>query len=188
MANDIKDEVGDFVTTSILDYVGEGKSPVTGRSFPKLSKAYANEEKGGRTLPNLDLNGDMLNALTFKKTDSGVEVGIFDSEQAPKAYNHNVGDTLPQRQFIADPKQNFVGDIQKGINDIVNKRIVEAANDESTDRQDARTTPSDFGDTEDVQDVTVQSGNILTADDDAFKAYLGGGSLKSLIKNILDGK
>ena len=96
--SDIKAEVGDFVLVSILDYVGDGKSPVSGRAFKALDKEYAEREKGGRTLPNLELEGDMLRSLEFKPTDKGIEIGIFDSSQTPKAFNHNTGDTLPKRQ------------------------------------------------------------------------------------------
>jgi hypothetical protein len=46
-------------------------------------------------------------------------VGVFDSDEAPKAYNHNVGDTLPQRQFIPMEDQNFKSEIMAGIDEVI---------------------------------------------------------------------
>lgn len=123
LRGDLVNEVGDYLVQSILDYVGEAKSPVAGGKYKsKLSDAYAKSQKMGDTLANLDLNGDMLNALTFKTNayTGKVTVGIFDDEQAIKSYNHNVGDTLPQRQFIPDEDQLLKAEIIRGV-----KRILE---------------------------------------------------------------
>lgn len=152
--SDIKKEVGDFVKVSILDYVGEGKSPVSGRAFKRLDKDYAEHDKGGRTLPNLELNGDMLSSLDFKETAKGIEIGIFDSGQAPKAFNHNTGDTLPKRQFIPEPKQNFVGEIEKGINELINKRLLQLADPDAQPRErrtPPRQAPSDNRGTDEIR-------------------------------------
>lgn len=190
VAKEIKEEVGDFIKVSILDYVGDGKSPVTGRPFKALNTDYAEEEKGGRRLANLDLNGDMLNAVEFKITPDGVEVGIFDSGQSPKAYNHNQGDTLPRRQFIPEPKQRFVGDIERGINEIVKRRIAEVATDQFQPRERARTTPSDFSSSEEIaaSDATVVSSTVTTASASSFSSFLSGGSLDKFVRSILSGK
>jgi hypothetical protein len=189
VAKDIKEEVGDFIKVSILDYVGDGKSPVTGRPFKALNKGYAEEEKGGRRLANLDLNGDMLNALESKVTSDGVEVGIFDSGQSPKAFNHNQGDTLPRRQFIPEPKQKFVGDIERGINEIVKRRIAEVATDQFTPRERPRTGPSDFSSASEIaaRDVSVSSSPVTNTSKSAFDVFLSGGSLSAFVKSILDG-
>jgi len=178
--NDIKGEVGDFLVTSILDYVGQGKSPVTGRAFKQLSKDYAEEQKGGRRLPNLELEGDMLGSLKAEKTRKGVEVGIFDSGQAKKAYNHNEGDTLPRRQFIPEPKQNFVGDIQKGIDEIVNRRIKDELQGLSEPRQRPRSTPSD---TRSTQEITNSNVSVSSS---AFNIF-GDTSIDQIVRDIFSG-
>jgi len=115
-------DVGEFIRDSILDYVGEGKSPVKGEgSFKKLNKNYADNQKSGDRLANLDLNGDMLDALDFRTsvTASKITVGIFRKSEAIKAYNHNVGDTLPKRRFIPDESQEFKEEIKRGIKRIL---------------------------------------------------------------------
>jgi hypothetical protein len=122
LRSDLVNEVGDYLVQSILDYVGEAKSPVAGGKYKStLSDAYANSQKNGDTMANLDLNGDMLNALTFKTNAATgkVTVGIFDNDQAIKSYNHNVGDTLPKRQFIPDEDQLLKAEIIRGVKRII---------------------------------------------------------------------
>jgi hypothetical protein len=120
--------VADYLMRSILDYVGEAKTPVAGGSYDStLSEKYANREKKGDTLANLDLNGDMLNALeSIINYETGViSLGIFDSDQAIKAFNHNTGDTLPQRQFIPEEDQTFKAEILRGIPRIIQEYLEE---------------------------------------------------------------
>ena len=117
---DLKASIGEFVISEMLRYVADGTSPVSGgRAFKKLTKKYAEKEKGGDTTANLDLHGDMLGSLTFEPSSKGIKVGIFDSDQAIKSYNHNVGDTLPKRQFIPNADEDFKKDIMKGIDSII---------------------------------------------------------------------
>lgn len=128
--DEIKEEIGDYLRAAILDNVGEGVSPVTGGAFKKLNSKYAKDEKKGDTTPNLDLNGDMLDSLEYEPTDRGLKIGIFDEDQAIKAFNHNVGDTLPKRQFIPGPDQNFKKDIMKEINAIIKEFVDASKNNE----------------------------------------------------------
>ena len=125
----VLEEIGEFVVDSILDRVGEGKSPVEKEKFKKLSKEYAEREKSGDRTPNLDLFGDMLDALDFQvNVSSGeVEIGIFDSDEAAKAFGHNTGfqghPTLKgkglKRRFIPRESQRFDSEIRSGIRDII---------------------------------------------------------------------
>ena len=119
----------------ILREVSQGKSPVSGEgSFKKLNPDYAEENKGGDRTPSLDLEGDMLNALDFKNTTDGVEIGIFNRSEVPKADGHNnfSGQSqLPRRRFIPGEKQKFKQFIDRGI-----KRIVRDAEREPTPRDE----------------------------------------------------
>lgn len=118
----VKEEIGEFVVGEILDQVAQGRSPVAGKGrFKQLNPNYADKEKGGDRNPNLDLEGDMLNSVTSKNTADGIEVGVFKQSEVPKAFNHNTGDTLPQRQFIPEEKEGFKRDIQSGIDRIINQ-------------------------------------------------------------------
>jgi hypothetical protein len=118
------EDAGQFVIESILDYVGQGKSPVAGQgAFRKLSAEYAEREKGGDTLANLDLSGSMLDALEYRVIGDKIVIGIFDGDLAKRSYNHNVGDTLPKRQFIPDDGNGdyLKAEIIRGIGSILSE-------------------------------------------------------------------
>jgi hypothetical protein len=120
--DEILREVGDYLKVSILDYIGDSKSPVSGGKFKaSLSPAYA--EREGKDRANLDLTGSMLDSLDFEVDGTTLRIGIFDSSQTPKAYNHNVGDTLPQRQFIPLEGQTFKRDIMGEIDAIIGELL-----------------------------------------------------------------
>lgn len=115
---EVKERVGDYLTEKINEYLDKSNTPVSGGSFKSsLSKEY--KKKTGKTKSDLFLEGDMRSQLAFEIYRDGVEVGIFNEEEAPKAYNHNVGDTLPQRQFIPDKDQTFKKPILDGIKRII---------------------------------------------------------------------
>lgn len=126
--NEAIEEIALFVRDSILDYVGQGKSPIAGGRYKStLSKDYADREKAGDRLANLDLEGDMLNALDYRISGNSITVGIFDSSQAVKSYAHNTGyeghPTLANkgfiRQFIPQDDQLLKADILRGIQRII---------------------------------------------------------------------
>jgi hypothetical protein len=121
------DEVGEYLLDSILDYVGESKSPVAGGKFKKeLSEAY--QKVSGKKNANLDFTGSMLDSLEIiPNYDNGtITIGVFDSDETPKAFNHNTGDTLPQRQFIPGEDELLKAEILRGV-----KRIIEEYLNES---------------------------------------------------------
>lgn len=116
----------------MLDIVGDGESPVEGfGSFRKLSKDYAKLK--GTSLANLELEGDMLSALTYEVEEGNwsVKVGVFDPEEAIKLYGHNTGfkghpwleGKAPQRKVVPDKKENFVSQISQGIDDIIQEAL-----------------------------------------------------------------
>jgi hypothetical protein len=148
-----KNEVGDYLVNSILREVGNGKSPVENEKFLKLKKKYAEKEHGGRRLPILELDGDMLAALAYKPLEGDkIEVGIRGSE-APKADGHNqlseeakswasdTGRTKYKRRFIPDEEQKFNAKIRNGIDEILDgyreRQPQEIDEDEEQDEESA---------------------------------------------------
>jgi hypothetical protein len=118
---ELVDEVGEYLLDSILDYVGESKSPVAGGEFKKdLSDSY--KKISGKTNANLDFTGSMLDSLQIipDYENGSVIIGVFDPDETPKAFNHNVGDTLPKRQFIPSEGELLKAEIIRGV-----KRIIE---------------------------------------------------------------
>lgn len=119
----IKNDVGEYLVESILSSASASKSPVAGESFPALSKIYKKRKiaEGHAGKPNLELEGDMLDALTFKETKNGIELGWF-GDQAPKADGHNNfsgKSDLPQRRVLPAEGQEFVSRIQGEVEKII---------------------------------------------------------------------
>lgn len=116
---DVKEEIGKYLVEQILQDVSKTKSPVYGTSFKGLSTEYKNKKKklSSSAIANLELHGDMLNALEYKTTRDKIEVGIFDYDQAQKADNHckfsgkskkkksNGEYVVPERKFIPNRKE-----------------------------------------------------------------------------------
>lgn len=133
-------DIKEFLVTEVITQVEAGHSPVKGGGdFAPLTKNYANAQKGGDTNPNLDLNGDMLNSLVadvVKGSRNKIKIGIFDENQAIKAYAHNTGfkghpnpklshNPKTKRQFIPAPSQTFEKSITKSIKDIIAEKLQE---------------------------------------------------------------
>jgi len=121
-------EIADYLKEQVLSFVGDGKSPVAGYGkFKALSSDYKNEKKkiAGNTNPNLELHGDMLDALNVEVDGSLVSLTI-EGDQAEKADGHckltgRENAALPMRRFIPGAKESFNKSIQSGIDAIVEK-------------------------------------------------------------------
>ena len=128
-----KDEIGEFIVNEILLAVGEGKSPVEGETFPELNKEYAKREKKGDTTPNLQLEGDLMDALSFvnKAGSSEIEVGILDESQWGKADGHNKfgrknNNKIPKRRFLPTKSGKFKSHIMDGVKQIIADYVAES--------------------------------------------------------------
>lgn len=124
-------EIADFVRDEILQYVGDGKSPVFGGEWKKsLSKEYK-ERKGelsSSTIANMELTGDLLDALEARVVGNKIKVGWFGGEEAAKADGHNnfSGESsLPTRQSIPKEGETFKRDIVQGIKAIAKEFVEE---------------------------------------------------------------
>lgn len=74
---------------------------LSGNSFKPYSQDYAEDKGVSRNDVDLFGDGDMFDAIEpVRFTRDTVEYGIVDGDQAPKAYNHQVGDTLPKREWF----------------------------------------------------------------------------------------
>lgn len=103
-----REDLAEFLLERVLVAIGQGKSPVTGKAFPKLSKAYADKEQMGRTKSILELNGDMLAALEAKVVGSKVVLQVPKSSgEADKAEGNNLG-TYGQGRPIAGKARKFI--------------------------------------------------------------------------------
>lgn len=107
------------VIAEMRRFIRIGTSPVLGvRRFDayKDPKKYPGDKKNQRPV-NLELSGDMLNAITYKVLKDGIRIGIWDEEQRQKANTHMQGlNGVPQRKFMPiDPGDEFIVSIQRII-------------------------------------------------------------------------
>lgn len=173
--DDAKKEVGDYLIEEILRYVGDGKSPVQGERWTKLSKEYADEFKGGNRTPTMQLYGDLLDSLKadIKAAPDAIKIGHF-GEEAPKADGHNqhsveakiwaTAKDFPKRRYIPEDSQDFNGKIKNGINEILNG--YRESEDVISRRERAGTISESFDGIGDVTEETISVGiNDLFSDD-----------------------
>lgn len=152
--------------------VSDGKSPIKGTpTWKSLNRTYAKNEKGGNATPNLELDGDLLDALEYKKgLGNTIEVGIFDGSQTGKAdghNNHTGSSRLPERRFIPLDDGDFYSKITRGIDTIIleNKSKPKSRKPKVTERVS----------TEDETSISlgdILSDSVLT---DLFGDYFGEG-------------
>lgn len=127
--------------------VGEQKSPVSGEPWKQsLSPDYAKKKKseGAPPIPNMELSGKMLDALSFQNTKDGIEIGIF-GKKAWQADGHNHFSAAsehakaPKRRFLPDEGQNFKPEIKQGIEKIIADNIIDSESLKKTDLKDIET-------------------------------------------------
>ena len=119
-----KIDVGNFLIERMLDFIDQGKSPVKGEGqWQKLTKEYAEEEKGGDRTPDMFNTGGTLGSLTFQPTPTGISVGIFNEAEGEKADGHNKftgrPNNNPRRRYIPGPDQEFRNEIMAGIRGVI---------------------------------------------------------------------
>ncbi len=120
----IKEEIGELIVLEALMAMGEAKSIVQGESFPRLSKNYKSKKvaEGGSSAPDLEVSGGLKDALTFKATDDGIDVGFFGAK-ADHADGHlkfsGRENATPQRRFLPGEGQTLKSNILQKVEDII---------------------------------------------------------------------
>lgn len=112
---EVLESIAYAVQDYILEKVSEGSSPVKGGRWKRsLSPEYRakKQAQGGSSFADMELDGDMLDALEVEVRGNRVWVGISDREQAQKADGHNNHSglsKLPPREFIPNPNDKSAG-------------------------------------------------------------------------------
>jgi hypothetical protein len=129
---EVLENIAEYVRDEILQYVGDAESPVAGRGkFKELTPAYkkVKAEISNSTEPNLELYGDMLDALEYEIQGNKIKIGWWsDPDEAAKAdghNNHSGKSSLPIRRAIPTKKETFKKDIIQGMKEIAESMIDE---------------------------------------------------------------
>lgn len=116
----------DLIKTEMLDYIGEGKSPVSGGKWIRgLTKEYAKKksEESGADFANLELSGDLLDSLSVEATSSSITIDVG-SDQKDKAEGHLSGlygehSRIRPRQFMPQGDETFKRSIISKLKDLL---------------------------------------------------------------------
>lgn len=183
----VKADVGDFLVESIVSSLSRAESPVAGESFPALSKEYKAKKKadGLPPKPNLEFEGDLQDALTYKNTPNGIEIGFF-GDQAWKADGHlkfsGKENATPKRRFLPDEGQEFKPGIQREIEKIVADAIASEVEIDSSDFESVATR-SDLYEAlgEYFPDLSRAAAKGMVLRNPAFVAFLDDNGLLGLL-------
>lgn len=136
---ELLDMIAEFIKEQVLLDVGEARSPITGQKFTTLqSKEYKAKKKreGLPPIPNMEENGDLLDALDTIVIDNKIRLTVSEDQQQ-KADNHNKFSAkskktpVPERRFIPNAKEGdtfrpaITKEIQKMIDDFVAEIMAE---------------------------------------------------------------
>jgi hypothetical protein len=133
------EQLAQSVAQAMIDRIvsrTESGKDINGKAFKKYSKEYKDSlefKAFGKTGDvNLKLTGQMLGTLDVLETSgSKVKIGWNDGSESAKAYNHNVGDTLPKRQFFGltdseldSIKKEFASQVQEETQGLRDERAL----------------------------------------------------------------
>lgn len=139
----------------IVTRTADGRD-VNGRPFKEYSEKYAEKKGVSRGAVDLILKGDMLSAFEENlKQPNMVEIKIEGGVDAKKAYNHDIGDTLPKREFFGFKKESDLLDIVMAVDSI-------------KDQEDANTGSSTASQTMDLVALRAAISQTLTAEFEGF--------------------
>jgi hypothetical protein len=156
----LKRDIGKKLIDSIKQDMDAGRSSVTGQRWTGLSKDYKEfkRKKVGSSSANLKLFNNMRPAILQQNVEDGVKIEITDSSQIPKASNHLLGDTLPQRQFLPDDSfgQQFRSGIMSEVKAMIrNKQVKQTRQPRGeTDLTATESTPTRSRDIQDSLSAT----------------------------------
>ncbi len=102
----LKEQLGQAIVDQIVKRTEDGKAYGGGHLKSPYSPGYVKSrpfkaagKKAGEI--TMELTGDMMASIDVLSSDGNqLKIGIDDELQILKAYNHNTGDTVPERPFF----------------------------------------------------------------------------------------
>ena len=118
----LKQAIGQAFIDRIVERTKSGKR-VDGKKLKSpYSKMYADSldfKAAGKSRGkvNMTLTGDMLRSIDVLEVGANtLKIGVDDPDEAAKAYNHQVGDTVPARPFFGVTNK-LVDEVKKEFRD-----------------------------------------------------------------------
>jgi len=151
----LRDEIGQAIIDRIVDRSGQSKD-FNNKKFTGKAAKYSDEYKDSDTFKDfnktskvdMELTGKMLESLDFEDDAKEIKIEVSSRETA-KGYNHQYGDTVPQRAWfgmsddeIKKIKDSFSSELQRvkdrkapsrqSVLDLMSTEIIETQTAEAT--------------------------------------------------------
>lgn len=129
----IGQKIIDYMEERVDDGLGYGraklKSPYSDAYSDSLNFKAAGKSK---TDVNMKLSGDMMASIDILDVNgSKITIGIDDPDQAPKAFNHQTGDTVPRRPFFGVTKAELKEYVLNEFKDEIKAKRTTSAEEQS---------------------------------------------------------
>ena len=111
----------ELAVDKMVQRTADGKD-ISGKKFTQYSEEYANFKGVSRSSVDLILSGDMLSSFEESQAQKNIVKIKIAEDQTLKAYNHNVGDTLPKRTFFGLLDESSVSRILKQVDSLESRR------------------------------------------------------------------
>lgn len=117
----------EYLRDAMLDYIGEGKSPISGGEWTRgLTETYAKkkQKESGSKRANLELSGELLDSFFVLPSGNGLRIGVS-ADQADKAEGNQLGtygqsqSTGKRREFLLQPGDDLKREIITGLKNIL---------------------------------------------------------------------
>lgn len=117
----------ELLKVEMLDYIGSGKSPVSGGKWVRsLTPAYAEQkaEDSSADFANLERTGDLLDSLTVEPKGQALVIDVGE-DQYGKAEGHITGvygehsKRERPRQFMPQGEETFKRDIMRKLKEVL---------------------------------------------------------------------
>lgn len=137
--SDVSPDVSAAIAQAFVDKIKERTASgvdANGKEFEPYSASYVNSlsfKAAGKSADevNMELFGDMMGTLdVLESSGSEIKIGWADELQNKKAFNHNTGDTLPERRFFG-LKPNEIKEIASQFIEDVNPQNIDNGDPET---------------------------------------------------------
>jgi hypothetical protein len=90
----------ELAVDKMVNRTADGKD-INGQKFTRYSEKYAKKKGVSRDSVDLILSGDMLSSFEDSRERKNIiKIKVEEGKETLKSYNHNVGDTLPERTYF----------------------------------------------------------------------------------------
>ena len=166
----LRDEIGQAIIDRIRERCVDDNEDYLNRPLKKYDEDYVESDafddfNKSEADVNMTLTGKMLESIDFEDNQSVIKIEVAKKE-TPKAYNHQIGDTVERRSWFGMSKKE-IGDIKKSFsNELKAAKAKQEPKTQSvldllaTEQLETQTTEEAFGDLFSVSFPDIKLGDF----------------------------